>query len=104
MNDLVQCMTSATAILMLFDLYRRTFGDSHVVLSLAYSVYTAASIFLLEIQALKFADPVTINKLKFCVVSLERVKAVNPGKSPISLRFLSPLFKPLSHVNLQSQS
>jgi hypothetical protein len=69
---------------MMFDLYRRTFGDCHVVLSLAYSVYTAASIFLLEIQALKFAGPVTINKLKFCIDSLERVKAVNPGESCIS--------------------
>ncbi|BAE56061.1 unnamed protein product [Aspergillus oryzae RIB40] len=37
-SHLVQCMTSATAILSLFDLYRRTFGDAHVVLSLSYSL------------------------------------------------------------------
>ena len=72
-------MGSATAILSLFDLYRRTFGDAHVVLSLAYSVYTAASIFLLEIQALKYAAPGTLDKLKFCVYALERVKNSNPG-------------------------
>lgn len=78
-SHLVQCMGSATAILSLFDLYRRTFGDAHVVLSLAYSVYTAASIFLLEIQALKYAAPGTLDKLKFCVYALERVKNSNPG-------------------------
>lgn len=78
-SHLVQCMGSATAILALFDLYRRTFGDAHVVLSLAYSVYTAASIFLLEIQALKYAAPGTLDKLKFCVYALERVKGSNPG-------------------------
>ncbi|EAW07229.1 putative C6 transcription factor [Aspergillus clavatus NRRL 1] len=77
-SHLVQCMTSATAILSLFDLFRRTFGDTHVVLSLAYSVYTAASIFLLEIQALKYAAPGTLDKLKFCIFALERVKVSNP--------------------------
>ncbi|KAI9036572.1 putative C6 transcription factor [Aspergillus affinis] len=77
-SHLVQCITSATSILSLFDLYRRTFGDSHVVLSLSYSVYTAASIFLLEIQALKYAAPGTLEKIKFCIFALERVKASNP--------------------------
>ncbi|KAJ5819256.1 hypothetical protein N7474_004847 [Penicillium riverlandense] len=77
-SHLVQCMASATSILSLFDLYRRTFGDRHVVLSLAYSIYTAASIFLLEIQALKYAAPGTLDKLKFCIFALERVKVSNP--------------------------
>ncbi|KAH2316638.1 hypothetical protein LV164_006184 [Aspergillus fumigatus] len=77
-SHLVQCMTSATAILSLYDLYCQTFGDAHVVLSLAYSVYTAASIFLLEIQALKYAAPGTLNKLKFCILALERVKVSSP--------------------------
>jgi hypothetical protein len=77
-SHLVQCMASATTILSLFDLYRRTFGDNHVVLSLAYSIYTAASIFLLEIQALKYAAPGTLDKLKFCIFALERVKVANP--------------------------
>lgn len=71
-------MASATSILSLFDLYRRTFGDNHVVLSLAYSIYTAASIFLLEIQALKYAAPGTLDKLKFCILALERIKVSNP--------------------------
>lgn len=84
-SHLVQCMSSATAILSLFDLYRRTFGDSHVVLSVAYSVYTAASIFLLEIQALKYAAPGTLDKLTFCIYALERVKISSPGLSPSPL-------------------
>ncbi|KAJ5091310.1 Transcription factor [Penicillium alfredii] len=77
-SHLVQCLASATTILSLFDLYRRTFGDNHVVLSLAYSIYTAGSIFLLEIQALKYAAPGTLDKLKFCIFALERVKLANP--------------------------
>ncbi|KAK2813791.1 hypothetical protein FQN50_000191 [Emmonsiellopsis sp. PD_5] len=77
-KPLVQCITSATSIIALFDLYRRTFGDAHVVLSLAYSIYTAASIFLLEMQALKYASPSTLDKLRFCIVALNRVKAANP--------------------------
>lgn len=78
-NHLIQCMSSATAIVSIFDLYCRTFGDGHVVLSLAYSIYTAASIFLLEIKALKQAPQWTVDKLKFCIVALERTKVANPG-------------------------
>ena len=72
-------MTSATAILSLFDLFCSTFGDGHVVLSLAYSVYTAASRFLVEVQALNNAAPGTLEKLKFCIYALEQVKLSNPG-------------------------
>ncbi|EEP78018.1 conserved hypothetical protein [Uncinocarpus reesii 1704] len=77
-NHLVQCLSSATSIISLYDLYRRTFGDSHVVLSLAYSLYTAASIFLLEIQALKYASASTLEKLRYCILALERVRPANP--------------------------
>ncbi|KAL1957265.1 hypothetical protein VTO42DRAFT_6171 [Malbranchea cinnamomea] len=77
-NHLVQCLSSATSIIALYDLYRRTFGDAHVVLSVAYSLYTAASIFLLEIQALKYASTATIEKLRYCIVALGRVKNANP--------------------------
>ncbi|EER26876.1 Fungal specific transcription factor, putative [Coccidioides posadasii C735 delta SOWgp] len=77
-KHLVQCLSSATSIISLYDLYRRTFGDSHVVLSLAYSLYTASSIFLLEIQALKYASASTLEKLRYCIVALERVRSANP--------------------------
>ncbi|OAT12177.1 C6 transcription factor, variant [Blastomyces gilchristii SLH14081] len=77
-KPLVKCISSATSIITLFDLYRRTFGDGHVVLSLAYSIYTAASIFLLEMQALRYASPSTLDKLRFCIAALTRVTASNP--------------------------
>ncbi|OJD14919.1 hypothetical protein AJ78_04778 [Emergomyces pasteurianus Ep9510] len=77
-KPLVQCVTSATSIMALFDLYRRTFGDGHVVLSMAYSIYTAASIFLLEMQALRYASPSTLDKLRFCIAALTRVTNANP--------------------------
>ncbi len=72
-------MTSATAILSIFGMYERAFGDGRVVLSTAYSVYTAASIFLLEIQALKYAAPGTLDKLKICILALDRVRVSSPG-------------------------
>ncbi|KAL5388185.1 hypothetical protein DPSP01_003174 [Paraphaeosphaeria sporulosa] len=77
-NPLVQCMSSATSIITLFNLYTRTFGDGHVVLSLAYSVYTAASIFLLEVQALGQAAPSTLERLAFCVGALDRLRVTSP--------------------------
>ncbi|ODH17070.1 hypothetical protein ACO22_06294 [Paracoccidioides brasiliensis] len=85
-KPLVQCISSATSIITLFDLYRRTFGDGHVVLSIAYSIYTAASIFLLELQALRYACPSTLAKLRFCMVTLDRVTSANPViKTALSL-------------------
>ncbi|PGH02779.1 hypothetical protein AJ79_07544 [Helicocarpus griseus UAMH5409] len=85
-KPLVQCISSATSIIALFDLYRRTFGDGHVVLSLAYSIYTAASIFLLEMQALRYASPSTLDKLRYCIVALDRVTPANPViKTALSL-------------------
>ncbi|KAL4893701.1 fungal-specific transcription factor domain-containing protein [Aspergillus ambiguus] len=95
-NHLVQCMTSATAILSLFDLYRRTFGDSHVVLSVAYSIYTAASIFLLEIQALKYAAPGTLDKLKFGIYALERIKV----SSPVITTALSLIYQEVQRLQI----
>ena len=49
------------------------------MLSVAYSLYTAASIFLLEIQALKYASNATLEKLRYCIIALGRVKHANPG-------------------------
>lgn len=86
-NHLVQCLSSATSIIRLYDLYRRTFGDTRVVLSVAYSLYTAASIYLLEIQALKYASPSTLEKLRYCIIALGRVKSANPGTISTNLAY-----------------
>ena len=78
-NPLIQCVCSATSIVTLFDFFCRSFGDGHIVLCLAYSVYTAASIFLLEIQAMGWAAPSTLERLSFCIEALKRVEKTNPG-------------------------
>jgi len=78
-HPLIQCISSATSIVALYELYVRTFGDGHVVLSLAYSVYTAASIFLLEVQALGRAAPSTLDRLGLCVDALRKLQRTNPG-------------------------
>jgi len=77
-SHIVECMSSASAILALYDLYRRSFGDGHVVLALAYSVYTATSIFLLEQQAMITPDPASLGRLNFCLSALERLKKTTP--------------------------
>lgn len=80
-SHLVECVSSATAIIAIFDLYCRTFGVDYCILSLSYSVYTAASVFLLQIQAAQNRDDEALERLKFCITSLEKVKTSNPGIS-----------------------
>lgn len=101
---LVECLTAATSTIVIFDLFIRTFGDSHIILSLSYSVYTAASIFLLQIQA-NIRDEQAHKRLEFCMRSLDRVQKTNPIitsalnnlvqeliklEVPIASRFLPP--------------
>lgn len=75
-----ECMSSAISIVRLFELYRETFGDGHVVLIIGYSLYMAVSVFLLEAQASKEGSlaPSTLSHLHFCVQALERVKVSSP--------------------------
>ena len=84
-RHLLECISSATAIITIFDLFRRTFGEAYCVLSLSYGVYTAASIFLLQVQASTFQDDQTLKRLQFCIGVLERVKSFNSGKRILSL-------------------
>ncbi|PVH80486.1 fungal-specific transcription factor domain-containing protein [Cadophora sp. DSE1049] len=80
-NHLVECISSATSIIAIFDLFCRTFGDDYCILSLSYSVYTAASIFLLQVQAATgpvVGEEMTVRRLEFCIRALERVGRINP--------------------------
>ena len=87
-THLRQCLESATAVLSIYDLFVRSFGDGHVVLSQAYTIYTAASIFLLQVQATKDLHSSAMDHLKFCIDALERIKHTSPGK-PVSPQFVS---------------
>lgn len=78
-HHLRQCLESANATLLIFSLFRRTFGDGHVILSQAYTVYTAASIFLLQIQATKDFASQAMENLRYSVDALELIKATSPG-------------------------
>ncbi|KAK5075715.1 hypothetical protein LTR70_008357 [Exophiala xenobiotica] len=73
-----ECLGSASAIIAISDVFCRTFGYSRVVLSLAYSIYTAASIFLLQIQASSYREDYTLESMRFCVQALDRVKESSP--------------------------
>ncbi|GKT50588.1 nitrogen assimilation transcription factor nit-4 [Colletotrichum spaethianum] len=72
-----ECVTSATGIIAIFDLFCRSFGISHCVLSLSYSVYIAASIFLLQVQS-SVEDTQALRRLEYCVRILASVKRINP--------------------------
>ncbi|KAJ6080387.1 hypothetical protein N7467_010140 [Penicillium canescens] len=76
-KHLLECVSSATSTIVNFDLFCKTFGENHCVLSLSYSVYIAASIFLLQVQAAS-DDKQALRRLGFCIHALERVKTINP--------------------------
>ncbi|OBT46304.1 hypothetical protein VE00_02727 [Pseudogymnoascus sp. WSF 3629] len=104
-NHLVECISSATSIIAIFDLFCKTFGDNFCILSLSYSVYTAASIFLLQIQAGMSRDEQTLARLKFSIYSLERVKSTNPvitSALDLITKALSKLDIDLSGLAIQS--
>lgn len=73
-----ECLGSASAIVTIFNLFCQAFGYSRVVLSLAYSLYTAASIYLLQIQASSSREEYTLQSMRFCVQALDKVKGSNP--------------------------
>ncbi|GJC99984.1 fungal specific transcription factor [Colletotrichum higginsianum] len=72
-----ECVTSATGIIAIFDLFCRSFGISHCVLSLSYSVYISASIFLLQVQS-SVDDTQALRRLEYCARILASVKRINP--------------------------
>ncbi|KAH6695155.1 fungal-specific transcription factor domain-containing protein, partial [Plectosphaerella plurivora] len=74
---LVECVTGATTILAIFDLFCRSFGIGQCDLSLSYSVYIASSIFLLQVQS-NVEDAQAIRRLEYCVRTLTQIKRVNP--------------------------
>ncbi|PHH78557.1 hypothetical protein CDD80_6668 [Ophiocordyceps camponoti-rufipedis] len=76
-SQLVECVTSANAIITIFDLFCRTFTMNYCVLSLAYSVYTAASVFLLQVQASPGEQQAT-RRLEYCCQCLSQVKTMSP--------------------------
>jgi hypothetical protein len=88
---LVECVSSATAIIAIFDLFCRTFTMNYCVLSLAYSVYIASSIFLLQVQAAP-GDGQALGRLNYCMQALKQVKTFSPGKSSIGATLLLLFF------------
>ena len=77
-SHLKECIKSATSIVAIYDLFCRTFSNRRVVLALAYSLYTAASIFLLQIQASTTPDERALKRMMFCTSALENVKSSTP--------------------------
>ena len=76
---LVESVTSATSIMAIFDLFCRTFTMQYCVLSLAYCVYIASSIFLLQVQAAP-GDHQAMRKLTYCIQCLQQVRQISPGR------------------------
>lgn len=75
---LIESVRSATSIIAIFDLFCRTFSMNYCVLSLAYCVYMASSIFLLQVQAAQ-DDHQAMRKLTYCIQCLQQVKQISPG-------------------------
>lgn len=88
-KHLLECVSSATSIIAIFDLFCKSFGIYRSVLSLSYSVYIASSIFLLQVQAAAGMSGMltdeeqqqqqpALRKLDFCIRALSRLKDINP--------------------------
>lgn len=88
-KHLLECVSSATSIIAIFDLFCKSFGIYRSVLSLSYSVYIASSIFLLQVQAAAGTSGIlteeqqaqqqpALRKLDFCIRALSRLKDINP--------------------------
>lgn len=97
-----ECLGSASAILAIFNLFCHTFGYTRVVLSLAYSVYTAASIFLLQLQASTSSnrEDYTIQSMRFCVQALDRVKS----SAPVIGDALQMMLKALADTGIEPET
>lgn len=74
------CVSSASAIRLICDLFRRSFGSGHCTMALSYSLYTAASTFLMQIQRQDDFTLGRLEELQNCVLTLQEISAVNPGK------------------------
>lgn len=88
-KHLLECVSSATSIIAIFDLFCKSFDIYRSVLSLSYSVYIASSIFLLQVQAAagtagmlneeqQQQQQPALRKLDFCIRALSRLKDINP--------------------------
>ncbi|KAK5688359.1 hypothetical protein LTS10_000337 [Elasticomyces elasticus] len=99
-DHLRHCLVSATAVIKIFDWAVRSFGDGHVVLSQAYAVYTAASIFLLQVQATKDLTCTAMESLRYCTSALERLKST----SPVLGSALQLIYKALQPIEVLSHS
>ncbi|PHH80873.1 hypothetical protein CDD82_1453 [Ophiocordyceps australis] len=75
---LVEMVTSATAVITIFDLFCRTYSIKYCILSMAYSVYIAASVFLLQVQASPGGDQPAMMKLEYCIQCLSQMKNISP--------------------------
>ncbi|KAI6782352.1 Nitrogen assimilation transcription factor nit-like protein [Emericellopsis cladophorae] len=74
---LIDCVTSATSIIAIFNLFCKTFSTNYCVLSLSYSVYIAATIYLLQVQAFP-NDHQALQRLDYCIRGLNEVKRYSP--------------------------
>jgi hypothetical protein len=89
-QHLIECVSSATCIIGIFELFRQTFDEKLCTLSLAYSVYIASSIFLLQVQA-DPDDQQAMKKLEYCINTLQRSSKINYGKSYLLFFLLKQL-------------
>ncbi|KAG5933606.1 hypothetical protein E4U53_000936 [Claviceps sorghi] len=94
-RHLVESVTSATSIITIFDLFCRTYTMNFCVLALAYCVYIASSIFLLQVQASP-EDHQAMRKLTYCIQCLQQLRQI----SPVIASALNNINKQLSVIGI----
>jgi hypothetical protein len=71
----------------MFNLFCKTFNTNYCELSLSYSVYIAATIYLLQVQAFP-NDQQALQRLDYCIRRLNEVKQYNPSMFPLRTALL----------------
>lgn len=74
------CLYSGSNICVILNLFFKSFGDGHCTMALAYSIYTAALIFLQRLDNNQPMEAAGQRGLEYCLTVLGDISTVHPGK------------------------
>ena len=77
------CLSSASSICVILGLFCRSFGSGRCTMALAYSIYTAALVFLLQLESRVPIDDEGQKSLEYCLRTLQDISNIHAGEPSI---------------------
>jgi hypothetical protein len=74
------CFSSASQICLILGLFYRSFGSSRCTMALAYSLYTAALIYVHKLESGMPIDDEDQGSLTYCIETLQDIANIHTGK------------------------